>query len=140
MNKQETLNQIVAFAVKNTWLSREYSDFGWGNGYVVIPEGHPWYDKEYSDECYQNVDVNGGLTFSEIIKDHAKLPEAFKPHIGKFVIGFDTCHSWDSERMWPDEYSVLCETERLREQVASALLNSDKNVQVSDTTKDASSN
>ena len=44
-----------------TWLP--YSNHGWGNGYVSIPEGHKFYGKNY-DELYE-LDVNGGLTYSQ---------------------------------------------------------------------------
>ena len=38
-----------------------YLEKGWGNGYVRIPEGHPYYEKTYDDIP---VSVHGGLTFS----------------------------------------------------------------------------
>ena len=36
-------------------------DVGWGNGYVLIPESHPFYMKDYDSI---DVYVHGGLTFS----------------------------------------------------------------------------
>lgn len=49
---------------ENTWLTRGVIDFGWGNGYVLIPEDSPLHGKDYNDI---DVDVHGGLTFSELV-------------------------------------------------------------------------
>jgi len=41
---------MKAIIKENTWLTRGgYMDFGWGNGYVLIPEGHPLHGKPYDD-------------------------------------------------------------------------------------------
>lgn len=77
---------------------------GWGNGYVNIPFGHPWYGLHY-DEI--QADVNGGLTFSEQLTP------------GYWTIGFDTCHSWDTKKLWPMA-KVLEETMKLLQQVEAA--------------------
>lgn len=53
---------------------------GWVNGYVRVPEGHPWHGKDYDDIP---ADVHGGLTYS-----------------GGDWIGFDTAHLGD---VWSDE-------------------------------------
>jgi hypothetical protein len=37
---------------------------GWGNGYVVIPEGHKYHGVDYNDIP---VDVHYGLTFSQLV-------------------------------------------------------------------------
>lgn len=52
----------------------------WGavNGYVRVPEGHPWHGLDYDDI---DVEVHGGLTYSD----------------GEWI-GFDTLHGWD---IWP---------------------------------------
>lgn len=86
--------------------------YGAVNGYVKIPEDHPWYGKSY-DEI--DADVHGGLTYGS--QDG--------------WIGFDTLHSGD---YWPDmpdephfqyanrfwtEIDVKLETKRLALQVAA---------------------
>lgn len=61
-------------------------DITWNlNGYVRIPEGHP-FSKLCYDEIHDKyeIDVHGGLTFSGTL-----LAEKTK------WIGFDTCHSGD---------------------------------------------
>ena len=57
---------MKTFIVENTWLPRNSShfDFGWGNGYVLIPIGHPLHGKNYDDI---NVNVHGGLIFSGLV-------------------------------------------------------------------------
>lgn len=48
------------------------------NGYVVLPDGHPWLDFPDSLELHPDIDVHGGITY----------------HEGR-VIGFDTNHLGD---------------------------------------------
>ena len=41
---------LKSFVKELTHLPRNgFMDFGWGNGYVVIPEGHPMHGKHYDD-------------------------------------------------------------------------------------------
>jgi len=45
-------------------------EVGWGNGYVLIPPGHPFYGKDYDKiEAYSH----GGLTFSANYKGWEQL-------------------------------------------------------------------
>lgn len=48
-----------------------------GNGYVLVPDDHPWADKNY-DNVEPYPDVHGGLTYSH-----------------ENWLGFDTAHSGD---------------------------------------------
>ena len=74
--------------MENTWLS--YTDHGWGNGYVVLPKGHPW----ITDEPYRlDVDIHGGITFGEEIE-------------GEYWIGFDTCHGNDNQTDQDKDYVI----------------------------------
>ncbi len=66
---------------------------GWGNGYVRIVEGHPFYDKGYENIP---VNVHGGLTFSEHIMDNEKWSDGY-------WVGFDTAHYGDNSNMWTIE-------------------------------------
>lgn len=89
---------------------------GWGNGYVLIPPGHPLYGLSYLN--INNIDVHGGLTFSEFVTDemietHQELLESDK---GMWMIGFDTLHAWDSQSSCPKKY-VKREADRLLAQL-----------------------
>lgn len=46
-----------------------FMETGWGNGYLVIPNGHKLHGMGYDDihDAY-DVSVNGGLTFAESTK------------------------------------------------------------------------
>lgn len=91
---------------------------GWGNGYVLIPPGHPYHGVGYDDIP---VEVHGGLTFSDIITQDlvdsewadGKLDNA---DVGYWAVGFDTAHYGDNLRKWTKE-AVLAETQRLRDQL-----------------------
>ena len=59
---------------------------GTHNGYIVLPESHPWYSLAgYDGEDYDNVPiaVHGGLTFGTWENHH-------------IILGFDTCHDGDN--------------------------------------------
>lgn len=90
-------------------------DTGWGNGYAVIPKGHPMHGKHY-DEI--NVDVHYGLTFSASVDELNldKWPEITDEDKGGWVVGFDTAHLGDDLARWPQE-SVEAEAKRLAEQL-----------------------
>jgi hypothetical protein len=111
--------------LENTHMKRNYPDgftfdFGWGNGYVLLDKEHPWYEKHYDDI---DVEVHGGLTFSEKINE--QMIDNFKlspEDIGKWMIGFDTCHYQDTLKRWPKE-KVQEEANRLLEQCKKAITN-----------------
>ena len=86
--------------------SSQYMTTGWGNGYVRIPEGHEYYDKNY-DEI--DVSVHGGLTFSEHITSDGVLPKGF-------WVGFDTAHYGDDSTYWTKD-RVFEETINLFSQI-----------------------
>lgn len=48
------------------------------NGYIELPDNHPWFDEEEDLQYLTGVDVHGGITY----------------HEGR-VIGFDTNHLFD---------------------------------------------
>ena len=99
------------FVKETTWLSSV--ERGWGNGYVVIPKGHPLHGKGY-DEI--DVDVHGGLTFAELAKDLKKWDEVIDHDKGGWVVGFDTCHLDDTSFIWT-KTAVEAETGRLKQQL-----------------------
>lgn len=100
---------------KNTWLPDYLC--GWGNGYVIIPIGHPLHGKHYDDI---DVNVHGGLTFAEEITSEMLelFPGLAFEDVGCWMVGFDTAHYSDNKIKW-NEKAVIEETERLRKQLES---------------------
>lgn len=113
--------KLKYFIKENTWLSKSsLSDHGWGNGYVLIPINHPFYEMYY-EEINKYIDVHGGLTFSEhysVIKKYPELPVCSKTE-EYWVVGFDTCHCNDNSNNWTKE-AVLDETLKLVKQLEEA--------------------
>ena len=66
---------------------------GWGNGYVRIVEGHPFYGMNYMDIP---VNVHGGLTFGDHVMDNTHFPDGY-------WVGFDTAHYGDDSEIWTIE-------------------------------------
>jgi hypothetical protein len=70
-------------------------------GYVGVAEGHPAFDKLYSEELLNGIEVHGGLTCAKFCAhsgDEAvhicHVPGAGEPdHV--FWYGFDCSHAWD---------------------------------------------
>ena len=75
--------------VENTW-KRDPSFGGWGNGYIAIPEGHPWHGIEYDE-----IPI-AGLTYSQYAEEnkHSKMNNKIKHN--DWLIGFDTFRSYES--------------------------------------------
>lgn len=90
---------------KNTW-SPTFMEKGWGNGYVRIVEGHPFYDKGYENIP---VSVHGGLTFSEHVMDSTHFSDGY-------WVGFDTAHYGDNQETCTMDY-VMDETCYLFKQI-----------------------
>jgi len=84
---------------------------GYANGYVGIPEGHPWFNVNYD---YIDCDVHGGLTYAG---DHAPKHEPD----GLYWIGFDTCHDTDNKQNCDKTY---CEQQlaKLLQQAKDAVI------------------
>lgn len=102
--------------VRESWRNREeiktlgFSfDWGWGNGYVAIPKGHPYYGRHYDDI---DVRIHGGLTYGRM-------------EDGMWVIGFDTAHGGDTLERW-SELDVKMEAARLWDQVMAVIPPMDK--------------
>lgn len=99
---------------ENTWRKRSLGDFGWGNGYVLIPKNNPLHGKFYDDI---DVDVHGGLTFSELVDaEMVEMWKLDKEDEGKWCVGFDTMHYADNLSKWTKE-KVQEEAEKLKEQL-----------------------
>ena len=106
-------------------------------GYVGVPEGHPWYEKEYEEI---DVRVHGGLTYSAFCTEGPQ--EESICHVGEdkvWWLGFDCCHLGDFTEMKgrfyphlkqnPDIYRdieyVKTEVRNLAKQAADVLRSSD---------------
>jgi hypothetical protein len=107
---------MKTFIIENTWLPRNSShfDFGWGNGYVLIPVGHPIHGRHFENI---NVRVYRDLTFSELVdSDMIERWGLDKEDEGTWCIGFDTAHLGTSLKEWTKE-KVQEETYKLRNQL-----------------------
>lgn len=117
------MKELKWFVLETKHLTRAYTDFGWGNGYVCIPKGHPCFGMDY-DTIHNNYDhiiqVNGGLSFSEPASELKKwpIPEGYED---SWVVGFDTAHLNDSLAIWP-KHMVEAEAQRLKTQLESITL------------------
>ncbi|MBD3778500.1 MAG: hypothetical protein IE923_04445 [Micrococcales bacterium] len=98
------------------WAVVEAPMYGALNGYVQVPQDHPWHALDYDAPELSGVVVHGGLTFAD----------------RSGWIGFDTLHSGDSwpgspdynrqskwSRHW-DKDQVVAEAKSLAGQVAAA--------------------
>ena len=90
--------EITTRIIENDWLPRDTFDFGWGNGYVILPKGHKYHGIDYNDIP---VDIHGGLTYSRDIEYFST--DKVEAESGAWVIGFDTAHHGDTLAKWPKE-------------------------------------
>lgn len=87
---------ILWFVKKNVFPNHE-GEFGWGNGYAILPPGHPFHGKHHDD--IPGVVVHGGLTFSGKVSDFDwNGLDQFDENC--WIIGFDTCHDGDTIEEW----------------------------------------
>lgn len=116
--------EFVYYFIIETHLNRAYCDVGWGNGYVLLPKGHPWYGKFYTDI---DVYVHGGLTYSDLFPynwfagdRHFEMCEQLNINKLKdfWCIGFDCSHYDDDLTTCPQSY-VWEQAKSLHEQCIS---------------------
>ena len=109
---------MKTFVKENTRGERSGTfDFGWGNGYVVIPKGHKLHGMHYNDiHDLIHIRVNGGITLSEPVDVLSNWEEIPKDSGDGWVVGFDTCHSWNTLEQWSKE-DVMAEAVKLMEQL-----------------------
>lgn len=114
---QERVVEMFKYILReNTWLDRGVMDFGWGCGYVIIPEGCILNGLGY-DIINEWVDVHGGLTYSG--SGSKLLGFGFNSSDIKdsdWVVGFDTSHLDDNPCKHDRRY-VLNETRALQSQL-----------------------
>lgn len=82
-------------------------DCGWGNGYAIIPIGHPSYGLN-TEEIYEKygdfIDISSELTWSESGLNCNWIELDLKYKTDKYwIIGFDTNHWGDTLKNWPKE-------------------------------------
>ena len=100
--------------VENTWI--RCNQHGWGNGYVIIPVGHPLHGVNY-ETINDFVSVHGGLTYSEYCTEKNKdIYGLDDSDLGKWIVGFDTAHYGDSQERW-HKAAVQAETDFLLTQI-----------------------
>lgn len=91
---------------------------GYANGYVAVPQNHPLWGKDYDDEELWNIDVHGGLTYSDSWRDqfpNAELLDGEVPK-GYWIFGFDTAHYGDNSENCDRQYCIN-EVTSLKEQL-----------------------
>ena len=97
---------------------------GWGNGYVGIGKDHPLFSVDYGKLWNSDLEVHGGITFSELIdcKD-----ENSEWHVldGMWAFGFDTAHSDDDQYSCSESY-VKRQLDDFAKQLAEWSPNGDK--------------
>lgn len=99
-------------------VKKHHKDFdvikskGWGNGYVILDKGSKYDGVHYDDIPVQ---CHGGLTYSARILDNECFSDIDKEHIGKWMIGFDTLHSFSTPNM--DKTYVEKECEHIIDQL-----------------------
>lgn len=67
------------------WVTKSAPVYGAVNGYVQLPEGHPWREAADIQHGNPDIDVHGGITYG--VDENG-------------WIGFDTLHAFDR---WPGE-------------------------------------
>ena len=103
--------KINYFCVENEQINgTTYAiERGWGNGYLVLPKGHPLWELHY-DQINQSpyMEAHGGWTFSNSYSNLKKMKDkmitdghSFEFNSDDWIIGFDTAHHNDSLRNWP---------------------------------------
>ena len=109
------------------------------NGYVAVPPEHPLWGKTYNDVQFPELDVHGGVTYTESCtygKETSTSKREITPCLvgggnlllkeGEmlggdipgdwWIIGFDTCHLDDTPKKW-DRQAVIEETTELQKQL-----------------------
>ncbi len=113
------MTKLKTHLIPINWLGNSIT--GWGNGYVAIPEGHPFFGMGYDEiQSRYEISIHGGLTFgSKIDGKDKRFPADF---IGMYVIGFDCAHYADTPETCPKEY-VEAELANLLAQCEKPVLN-----------------
>lgn len=114
------MNKIISFVIN---MEQTWSDFGrgWGNGYVGIPKGHPFYGLSYYDDSlYKLYDEyglhpHGGFTYASNFNLLTKENDD-----DYWFFGFDTSHLGDTLDIWTKE-RVEEHTEEIKKMFESVI-------------------
>ena len=100
-------------------------EYGWGNGYVLLPPNHPFHGKQYEN---LSINIHGGLTYGEFFKSDQFINwigyrefygdinmDNYQKFQNYWIIGFDTAHCDDNLLTCSKEF-VINETNDLLEQ------------------------
>lgn len=104
------MEKSIAFVLGNEPGQSEKNGWGWGNGYVAVPPGHPWWG---IDMWESPIACSGGVSITWEASGTGIYGAAPK---GWWVFGFDTRHLGDSLEEWPDEASVMAEAMKMKAQ------------------------
>ncbi len=106
---------MKTFILPSPLADNPHITVGWGNGYVIIPEGHPLHGINYNEICDAiDYNVHGGLTFGRPGVDLDAFPYSISEEDKTgWVVGFDTAHLDDNLITCSKEY-VEQETENLK--------------------------
>ena len=91
------------------------------NGYIALPDGHPWLGYPDSLEVHPDIDVHGGITYHEgntIGFDTNHLGDGHHPEAQHANPEIDFFH-WEHVHIWTWE-EVEAETRRLADQAKDA--------------------
>lgn len=91
------MKKLRTFAIEINWLP--FTNHGWGNGYVIIPKGHPLHGKDYNE--IEGIDVHGGITLSESANGLTGIFRQKRIPKDCWILGFDTAHFADTLETWP---------------------------------------
>lgn len=131
MARLSTLAFVNSF--RNSQLNARFANVGAANGYVAVPKGHPLYGKDVDDVEELGITAHGGITYAKpltqalldaVAKSDSDCPDARfgfaneSPKTDYWVIGFDTCHGYETPEDYPLEW-VVNETKLLQKQVES---------------------
>lgn len=129
----------IPFIVKNKNMSIHVGQY---NGYVAVSPNSAFFRLTNDDNMVENLDVHGGITFSEPVTCgeysstfHCKIKKGFVGNVCPvalqavrldginepiptdwWILGFDTMHCNDNPQKW-NKTSVCHETFRLEKQI-----------------------
>ena len=91
---------IKTYTIERSTFAGQHS-YGWGNGYIVLPESHPFHGLGYYDERLEGIEVHGGMTYAESAESCSKeVKEKLGLDGSEWVFGFDTAHGGDDALNW----------------------------------------
>lgn len=92
--RKRPANLLLDVEIHGTRYVVSYTALGYRKGYIKVPRHHAWFGLRYDDPQLSQVQVHGGLTFSE-----KGLPGMIQRFSYQWWIGFDCAHAGDA----PDE-------------------------------------